>query len=92
MEVRVEALADQRLYTEVGLVPVTCAACGGEVGVKKNSQQHTSIQWTAAATRMCHEFARGVGESCGALPLGCDRLRESIDAAIADGSLVVPDA
>jgi hypothetical protein len=89
---RAETLADKRLYTEVGLVPVSCAACGAEVGVKKNSSRHTSIQWTSAAVRSCQEFAAGTGEACGGLPLGCARLRASIDAAVADGSLLVPDA
>ena len=92
VDVRAETLADKRLYTEVGLAPVACAACGAEVGVKKNSRRHTSVQWTSAAVRACHELAAGAGERCGGVLLGCARLRESIDTAVADGSLVVPDA
>jgi hypothetical protein len=92
VDVHAETLADKRLYTEVGLAPVACGACGAEVGVRKNSTRHTSIQWTSAAVRACHEFAAGAGERCGGVPLGCARLRESIDAAVADGVLVVPDA
>jgi hypothetical protein len=87
-----ETLADKRLYVEVGLVQVRCAACGVEVGVKKNSSRHTSIQWTASAMRGCQEFAAGVGDRSGGLPLGCERLRASIEDAVADGRLVVPDA
>jgi hypothetical protein len=89
---RAETLADKRLYTEVGLMPVQCRTCGVEVGVKKNSRRHTSIQWTTAAVRGCAEFAAGTGDRSGGLPLGCARLRDSIDAAVADGTLVVPDA
>ncbi|MGN6606337.1 MAG: hypothetical protein ACTHMS_04920 [Jatrophihabitans sp.] len=89
---RADTVADIRLYTEVGLVPVQCAACGVEVGVKKNSRRHTSIQWTASAVRQCREFAAGVGDTSGGLQLGCGRLRESIAAAVADGTIVVPDA
>ena len=88
---RDETLADKRLYTEVGLSPVTCAACGVEVGVKKNSRKHTSIQWTVAAARQCQEFAAGVGDTSGGLPLGCSKLKATIDAGVADGSIVVAD-
>jgi hypothetical protein len=87
-----ETLADKRLYVEVGLVPVQCATCGVEVGVKKNSSRHTSIQWTGAAVRQCQEFAAGTGERSGGLQLGCERLRASIEAAVDAGRLVVPDA
>ena len=89
--VREETLADMRLYVEVGLAPVTCTACGVEVGVKKNSRKHTSVQWTAAAVAQCQEFASYAGERSGGLPLGCSRLKASIEAAVEDGSLVVPD-
>jgi hypothetical protein len=89
---RAETDADKRLYTEVGLAPVSCTECGAEVGVKKNSARHTSIQWSAAAVRSCIELAAGAGDTSGGVPLGCARLRGSIEAAVADGSLVVPDA
>ena len=83
-----ETAADKRLYVEIGLVPVECATCGAEVGVKKNSRRHTSVQWTASAMAGCRNF-----DAVGALgvSLGCPRLRESIDAAVRDGRLVVPD-
>ncbi len=51
-----ETAADKRLYVEIGLVPVSCATCGVEVGVKKNSRKHTSVQWTAAAMAGCAHF------------------------------------
>ena len=40
-------------------------ASGAEVGVKKNSRRHTSVQWTPAAVRDCHELSAGDGERCG---------------------------
>lgn len=83
-----ETAADKRLYVEIGFVPVHCATCHVEVGVKKNSRKHTSVQWTAAAMAGCRHF-----NAVGALgvSLGCPRLRESIDTAVGDGRLVVPD-
>jgi len=86
-----ETFADKRLYVEVGLVPVACNACGAEVGVKKNSRRHTSIQWSAAAVAACPEFATGAGEKCGGLPLGCSKLKATIDAGVEDGTIVVAD-
>ena len=86
-----ETLADKRLYVEVGLVPVACKACGAEVGVKKNSRKHTSIQWSAAAVASCEEFAAGIGDTSGGLPLGCSKLKATIEQAVADGSIVVAD-
>ncbi len=48
-----DTAADKRLYVEIGLVPVQCRECGVEVGVKKNSRKHTSVQWSAAAMAGC---------------------------------------
>ena len=77
-----ETAADKRLYVEVGMVPLACRHCGTEVLVKKNSAKHTSVQWTAEAMRGCTQYAT---------TLGCPRLRESIQAAVRDGHLLVPD-
>ena len=44
-----DTLEDQRLYTSARLVEVACLDCLARVGVKKNSEHHTSIQWTAEA-------------------------------------------
>jgi hypothetical protein len=83
-----ETAADKRLYVEIGLVPVACETCGVEVNVKKNSRKHTSVQWTATAMAGCRNF-----DAVGTLgvSLGCPRLRESIEAAVDDGRVVVPD-
>lgn len=90
-EQALETEADKRLYVEIGLVPVTCQACGVEVSVKKNSQKHTSVQWTAEAVAGCLEFSE-LDPTSTALRLGCGRLKASIDAAVRDGVVVVPDA
>lgn len=86
-----ETAADKRLYVEVGLAPVTCRSCGTEVLVKKNSDKHTSVQWTSDPVASCREFAaaarRGV---LSAQYLGCPRLRASIEDAATAGELVVP--
>lgn len=84
-----ETEADKRLYVEIGLVPVTCQACGVEVAVKKNSRKHTSVQWTAAAMAGCLEFAEADPAKT-ALMLGCGRLKASIEAAVRDGVIPVP--
>jgi hypothetical protein len=81
-----ETAAERRLYLEIGLTPVRCAACGAEVAVKKNSRKHTSVQWTRSAVAACPELAAGDG-----LRLGCPRLKESIAQAVREGVLVVPD-
>jgi hypothetical protein len=76
-----DTAADKRLYVEIGLAPVQCRTCGVEVGVKKNSRKHTSVQWTAAAMAGCTCYAN----------FGCPRLKETIEAAVRDGVVVVPD-
>jgi hypothetical protein len=83
--------ADMRLYLEVGLAPVTCRECGVEALVKKNSRRHTSVQWTAQEVARCPEISAARAASPDALVLGCAKLKASIDAAAADGTLVVPD-
>ncbi len=44
-----ETLEDQRLYTSAQLTEVACLDCLATVLVKKNSDHHTSIQWTQEA-------------------------------------------
>jgi hypothetical protein len=86
-------VADKRRYVEDGLVPVRCARCATEVLVKKNSQKHTSVQWTSDAAATCPEIAAQVAAGAqGARILGCGTLRQSIDDAIASGVVTVPDA
>lgn len=80
-----ETLADQQLYTRDWLTEVSCLDCLARVGVQKNSEHMTSIQWTADALAACPEMAR----TSRRLQEGCSRLRASIDAAVRDGSLPI---
>ena len=66
---------------------VECARCGAAVLAVKFSPQHTSVQWTAAAVRVCWEFSAADRPS--ALVEGCGSLREAIDGAAAAGRLEV---
>ena len=69
-------------YLTEGLRPHTCAGCGTTVLVKKNSHQHTSVQWQSDTSR-CPRLAPLVS--------GCAALRDSIDRAVRDGEIEVPD-
>ena len=77
--------------------PVRCARCGAAVQVAKFSPQHTSVQWTAAAAASCAEFravwefraVRAAAGSGGGPIESCRALRDSIDAAVAAGTLAV---
>ncbi|GAB3766349.1 hypothetical protein FB382_001877 [Nocardioides ginsengisegetis] len=85
-----ETLEDQRLYTRARLVEVACLDCLATVGVKKNSEHHTSIQWTDRALGDCQEFARMSAEP-GGRPVyaACPRLAASIEAAVRDGAVPI---
>ena len=86
-----DTIADMRLYVEIGLVPVACDQCGTEVLVKKNSEKHTSVQWTSDATTSCPEIAEKVARGTPpAQILGCSKLKVCIDAAVARGDVTVP--
>jgi hypothetical protein len=87
-----ETAEDRRFYIEIGFVPVTCAACGIEALVKKNSQKHTSVQWTAAGVAGCPEITAARAADPRGLVLGCAKLADTIAGAVRDGSVVVPDA
>ena len=87
---RAETLEDQRLYTSARLVEVACLDCLARVGVKKNSEHHTSIQWSDEALGHCPEFARMAAQP-GGRPVyaGCSRLVASIDAAVREGRIPI---
>ncbi|HET8960100.1 hypothetical protein [Nocardioides sp.] len=85
-----DTLEDQRLYTRARLVEVACLDCLARVGVKKNSEHHTSIQWNAAALGECQVFARMDGEPGGRqVHASCPRLAASIEAAVREGRLSI---
>lgn len=83
-----DTLEDQRLYTRARLVDVACLDCLARVRVKKNSEHHTSIQWTAEAVAQCAEFARlDAGPGGRRVHDHCPRLAASIEAAVRDGAV-----
>ena len=82
-----DTLEDQRLYTRARLVEVACLDCLSKVGVKKNSEHHTSIQWTAEASHSCPEFARRTGGRD--VKDGCPRMVASIEAAAREGQIPI---
>ena len=85
-----ETLEDQRLYTSAQLTEVACLDCLAKVQVKKNSDHHTSIQWSQQALSACPEFTRMTGRPDGRpLHQGCPRLLASIEAAVRDGSVPI---
>jgi hypothetical protein len=57
--------------------------------VKKNSEHHTSIQWTAQALSDCAEFSRLESDGGRRVHVACGRLRASIEQAVAQGELSI---
>jgi hypothetical protein len=85
-----ETIEDQRRYTEARLVEVACLDCLAKVRVKKNSEQHTAIQWTAEALDQCAEFSRASSQPEGRpIHTACSRLRSSIEQAVKDGAVEI---
>lgn len=79
-------------FLTAGLRPLSCHSCGTCVLVKKNSVQHTSIQWTTDAARSCPVFAeKAAAGAQTALLDTCDRLGDSIAEALREGLLEVPE-
>ena len=85
-------LADEHEFLTAGLTPVRCAACTTEVLVRKASRMQTSIQWQSSPADSCPEFAARVsaGEVSARIDT-CPRLRETIEHAVAEGAVTVPD-
>jgi hypothetical protein len=80
-------------FLDAGLTPVRCLGCASEVLVRKSSPMQTSVQWSSDPATTCPEFASRVaaGEVRARIDT-CARLRESIEKAVADGRVAVPDA
>ena len=69
---------------------VECDRCAAAVEVAKFSAQQTSVQWSPASVRACAEFAARAAEGeQSALIDTCASLRDSIEAALAEGRLEV---
>ncbi len=85
-----DTLEDQRLYTTARLTEVACLDCLASVGVKKNSEHHTSIQWTQEAVAECMTFGELSRQEGGRqIHSGCPRLAASIEEAVRDGAVTV---
>ncbi|QIK76652.1 hypothetical protein [Nocardioides piscis] len=85
-----DTLEDQRLYTRARLTEVACLDCLARVGVKKNSEHHTSIQWSSGSLAECAEFRRQDQQPGGrSVHQSCPRMQASIDAAVRDGELTI---
>ncbi|WP_067433148.1 hypothetical protein [Nocardioides jensenii] len=83
-----DTVEDQRRYTRARLVEVACLDCLAKVGVKKNSEHHTSIQWSGQALKQCQEFARMSDAPDGrSVHAACPRLAASIEAAVREGEI-----
>ena len=85
-----DTLEDQRLYTSARLVEVACLDCLARVGVKKNSEHHTSIQWDDVAVHHCPEFTRMERTPEGrSVREACPRMVSSIEAAAREGQIPI---
>lgn len=83
-------IEDQRLYTQARLVDVPCLGCLAVVGVKKNSDHHTSVQWSADAVEHCPAFRRRTTSSAGRNGhQACPRMVASIEAAVREGKVPI---
>ncbi len=86
---RPETLEDQRLYTSARLVDVACLDCLARVGVKKNSEHHTVVQWNREAVAACPELSRRSASEGRDGHRACPRLLASIDAAVREGRVPI---
>jgi hypothetical protein len=84
-----ETLEEQRLYTSARMVEVQCLDCLAVVRAKKNSEHHTSIQWSADAREACPELCRRSPTGGRDGHLACPRMTASIDAAVRSGEIPV---
>ncbi|WP_148613104.1 hypothetical protein [Nocardioides rubriscoriae] len=86
---RPDTLVDQQLYTQARQTEVSCLDCLARVGVKKNSEHHTSVQWTAEAAAHCPDLARRSRADGRSAHPACPRLVASIEAAVRDGRIPI---
>ncbi len=81
---------DQRLYLHGRLTEISCLGCLATVRVKKNSEHHTSVQWSQQALGECPEFARLDGSTGGRpVHVACPQLMATVDYAVQEGELEV---
>lgn len=90
--IRETTTEDRRAYLEGGLHPLKCERCGTCVLAKKNSPKHTTVQWKPNAVGSCPEFARQTHPGGNSAHLDtCPDLQASIDTAVHEGRIVIPD-
>ncbi|VXC26105.1 hypothetical protein [Aeromicrobium sp. 9AM] len=87
---RAETLDDRELYTQGNLSDVTCRQCQAQVMVRKNSEHHTSIQWTREAVETCAVFSELDQQDDGRpVHSACPQLLASIEYAVSEGMVTV---
>lgn len=69
--------------------PLACHTCDARVSVAKYSPAHTSIQWTAEASRTCQEMAALSAVGCGGYLLRCEALDRTVDEAVKRGEIAM---
>ncbi|WP_183093652.1 hypothetical protein [Nocardioides stalactiti] len=84
-----DTLEEQRLYTSARMVEVQCLDCLAKVTAKKNSDHHTSIQWSTGARAACPELCRRTRPDGRDSHQACPRMTASIDAAVRSGEIPV---
>jgi hypothetical protein len=85
-----ETFEDRKRYLEGHLVEVACLDCLACVRVRKQSEFHTSIQWTQQAVEACAEFSRARRDAASyRVPQACSRLRDSIRTAVREGRIEI---
>jgi hypothetical protein len=81
---------DNRL-DDMPMVPVACRNCAAEVLVRKSTWNQTSVQWSADATARCVERLDAECIPGHGIFLVCSALRDSIEAAVTTGELIIVD-
>jgi hypothetical protein len=83
---------DNRL-ADAPMEPVVCRRCAANVLARKSSWDQTSVQWNAGASGQCLERleAEKLSGHGRGLFLACSALRDSIAAAVREGSLAIVD-
>lgn len=84
-----DTVEDQRLYTRARLTQVACLDCLATVGVKKNSDHHTSVQWDGEAAQHCPELSRRTRLDGRSVTPACPRLVASIEQAAREGRIPI---
>lgn len=84
-----ETLEDRRRYLEGNLAEVACLDCLARVRVRKQSEFHTSIEWSPEAVAACAELSRARADDSYRRVRSCSRLQDSIRAAVRDGALEI---